>query len=379
MASDGAAEVEIGTSGSSQITVSTNNDATNQRHGEIKVALVDGTYTDYTVSTTAAEKAVQVKVEDLVAPIISISSNKHNSHITEGGDFTFSVEANIVPLTPISVKLEIGDGDKGHYNSITPTAPIAMDNVQSVSVTLSTHNTTTAEQGKIEVSIDATNTTAYTASATNKSISVGIKDTTNPVVSITSTSNNGKVSEGNNFLFTVSSTPAPIEPISIAINVAELVATGHLSSLTDSASNAISVASDGAAEITIGTDGSTQITVATTNDSTNQRHGEIKVALVAGTYTDYVISNNTAMQSVQVKIEDLVAPVISISSTKHDSHVTEGESFTFNVEANIIPLTAISVKLEIDDDDSGHYMSIVPTAPIPMHNVNSVEVTLATT
>ena len=261
VASDGAFEVEIGTSGSTQITVATSNDATNQRHGEIKVTLVDGTYTDYSVSTTAAEKAIQVKVEDLVAPIISISSNKHNSHITEGGDFTFSVEANIIPLTPISVKLEIEDGDLGHYNSITPTAPIEFNNVQSVSVTLSTHNTTTAEQGNIDVSIDATNTTAYTASATNKSISVGIKDTTNPVVAITSTRNNGKVSEGNNFSFTVSSTPAPIEPISIAINVAELVATGHLSSLTDSASNAITVASDGAAEITIGTDGSTQITV----------------------------------------------------------------------------------------------------------------------
>ena len=378
VASDGAAEINIGTSGSTQITVATTNDATNQRHGEIKVALVDGTYTDYTVSTTAAEKAIQVKVEDLVVPIISISSTKHNSHITEGGDFTFSVEANIVPLTPISVKLEIEDGDLGHYNSITPTAPIAMDNVQSVSVTLSTHDTTAAEQGNINVSIDDTNISTYTASGTNDSITVGIKDTVKPVVSITSSSDNGKVSEGNNFSFTVSSTPAPIEPISIAINVAELVATGHLSSLTDSASNAITVASDGTASVQIETDGSTQITVATTNDSTNQRHGEIKVALVAGTYTDYVISNNTAMQSVQVKIEDLVAPVISISSTKHDSHITEGESFTFNVEANIIPLTAISVKLEIDDDDSGHYKSITPTSPIAMHNANSVQVTLAT-
>ena len=509
VASDGSAEVEIGTSGSVDITVATTNDTANKQHGEIKVSLDDGTFTDYALTTDTTQKAVQVKIEDLVVPDITISSSKDDSHITEGESFKFLVEADIVPLTAISAKLVISDNSSGHYKSITPTAPIAMHNVGSVEVTLATNNTTTEAHSSIDVSIDTTNVATYTAATSNTSITVGVVDSVKPEVSIASTQHDGvlteggsftftltadpvpysaimvditavdsgtshltsltgsnssaisvaadgsaqveigtggtaqvtvattndtvnvrhgvidisidsvtnaaytvvadpvdetdttlnaiqvkiqdtvkpvvsistnsnKVSEGTSFTFSLSATPAPIVPITVDITAAELVATGHLSSLTGPDSSAISVANDGSAEVEIGMGGSVDVVVATTNDTTQKRHGEIKVSLGVGTYTDYAITTTTSQQAVQVKVEDQIAPDIIISSAKDDSHITEGESFKFLVEADIVPLTAISVKLEISDNSSGHYKSITPTAPIAMHNVGSVEVTLAT-
>ncbi len=509
VASDGSAEVEIGTSGSVDITVATTNDTTNKRHGEIEVSLVAGTYTDYAVTTNMSQQAVAVKIEDQVVPEISISSLKDDSSITEGGSFKFLVEADIVPLTAISVNLEIDDNSTGHYKSITPTAPIAMLNVNSVEVTLATNDTTNEAHSAIEVSIDATNVTTYSASTSNDSISVGIVDSVKPEISISSTQHNGivteggsftftltadpvpystimvditavdastghlssltasdsssitvasdgsaqveigtggtaqvtvsttndttnvrhgvidisidsvtdaaytvvvdpedetdtllnaiqvkikdtvkpvisiatnssKVSEGGSFTFSLSAVPASIAPISVDITATELVTTGHLNTLTGANSSVITVAGNGSAEVEIDTSGSVEVTVATTNETMRKRHGEIQVSLVEGTYTDYAITTNTSQQAVAVKVEDLIAPDISVSSTKADSSITEGESFKFMVEADIVPLTAISIKLTIDDNSLGHYKSVTPTAPIAMHNVSSVEVTLAT-
>ena len=476
VASDGTAEVEIGTSGAVDVTVATTNDTTHKRHGEIKVSLDDGSFTDYALTTNTSQQAVQVKIVDLIAPDITISSAKDDSHITEGESFKFLVEADIVPLTAISVKLEISDNSSGHYKSITPTAPIAMHNVGSVEVTLATNNTTAEAHSAIDVSIDAINVTTYTAATSNTSITVGIEDSVKPEVSIASTrhdgilteggsftftltadpapysaimvditavdsgtshlssltgsdssaisvavdgsaqveigtggtaqvtvattndtvnvrhgvidisidsvidaaytvvadpvdetdttlnaiqvkikdtvkpvvsitTNSSKVSEGTNFTFSLSATPAPIVPITVDITAVELLVTGHLSTLTGPDSSAISVASDGSAEIEIDTSGTVDITVATTNDTTNKRHGEIKVSLDDGTFTDYVLTTNTFQQAVQVKVKDLIAPDITISSAKDDSHITEGESFKFLVEADIVPLTAISIEL----------------------------------
>ena len=158
--------------------------------------------------------------------------------------------------------------------------------------------------GVIDISIDSVTDAAYTVVADPvdgtdtvlNAIQMTIKDTIKPVISISSSKNNGSVSEGTSFTFSLSSTPAPVAPISVDITAVELVATGHLSSLTGPDLSAITVASDGSAEVEIGTSGSVDVVVATTNDTTNKRHGEIQISLVEGTYTDYVVTTDTSKQ-----------------------------------------------------------------------------------
>ena len=76
-------------------------------------------------------------------------------------------------------------------------------------------------------------TADYSVSTTTaqQAIQVKVKDKVTPVLSISSASNNSKVSEGASFTFTLATTPEPISPIMVDINVSELLATGHLSSL----------------------------------------------------------------------------------------------------------------------------------------------------
>ena len=383
VASDGSAEVEIDTSGTVNVTVATINDNTNQRHGEIKVSLVVGTYTDYELTTNTSQQTVQVKIEDQVAPVISISSTNDNSFITEGESFKFNIEANILPLSPISVKLEIDDDNLRHYKSVTPIAPIAMHNVSSVEVTLATNNTTNIEHGEIEISIDANNTTAYSASTTNRRINVGIQDSIKPAVSISSIRNNKIVTEGGSFTFTISADPAPFSPITVEITAVDL-GTGHLGTLTGPDTSIIMVAADGSAAVEIGTTGEVSITVATINETTNARHGDINISLDDATSTAYEVvtdpdeEDDISPTEIQVKVKDKVAPVISVSAVKNVQSITEGGSFVFRIEANLIPLTPISVKLDIEDGGFGHYLLIAPSGPIPMHNVQSVDVSLLT-
>ena len=317
--SDGSAEVEIGTSGSVDVTVATINDTTNKQHGEIKVSLVAGTYTDYAITTNTSQQVVEVKVEDLIAPEISISSTKDDSSITEGESFKFTVTADIVPLTAISVNLAISDNSSGYFKSVTPTAPIAMHNVSSVEVTLATNNTTTEAHGAIEVSIDTTNVTTYSASTSNNSISVGIVDSVKPEISISSTQHDGIVTEGGSFTFTLTADPVPYSAIMVDITAVD-ASTGHLSSLTASDSSLITVASDGSAQVEIGTGGTAQVTVTTTNDIANVRHGVIDISLDDVTNAVYTVvadpedETDTLLNAIQVKIKDTVKPVISITN-----------------------------------------------------------------
>ena len=382
LASDGSTEVEIGTSGSVDVAVATINDATNKRHGEIKVSLVAGTYTDYAITTNTSQQVVEVKVEDQIAPEISVSSTKDDSSISEGESFKFTVTADIVPLATISVNLAISDNSSGHFKSVSPTVPIAMLNVNSVEVTLATNDTTTEAHSAIEVSIDTTNVTTYSASTSNNSISVGIVDSVKPEISISSTQHDGIVTEGGSFNFTLTADPVPYSAIMVDITAVD-ASSGHLSSLTASDSSSITVASDGSAQVEIGTSGTAQVTVSVTNDTTNVRHGVIDISIDSVTNAVYTVvadpedETDTLLSAIQVKIKDLIVPKISINSVKDGQSVTEGESFIFTLNTDLAPLSPIEINLDIEND-TGHFSQITPSAPIVLHNVKSKNITLST-
>ena len=376
VASDGSAQVELGSDGITDITVNVLNDSNNQRHGEIDVSLKEVNNAQYEVIADSAKKAIGVEIEDAKAPIISITSEKHNGHITEGQSFAFKLKANIVPLTAISIDLEIDD-EHGHFKEITPSKPIQMDNVTEASVVLATNDTSTAEHGEIEVSITGAGS-SYTASDTD-TITVGIKDTVKPRISISIEPDDKIVREGNSFTFSLLAAPAPFEPITVDITAIDVNDTGHLGALMDLDENLISVDSeDGSAQVEIGTGGLTQFTLKTNSDTDHKRHGDITISLKGVTNNaDYQVTTTTSQQAVQVEVEDLVAPVISITSTKDGKSITEGDNFIFRLVADVIPLTPISVKLNLSEDDLGDYFQIVnqENVPISMHNVDSVDVT----
>ena len=373
LTADGSAQVEVGTEGSVEITVETKKDTIKQ-HGEIKVSLDDVTNANYEVTTKSDTTAIKVQIKDHIIPVISISPINDNQSIIEGESFTFRIESDLEPLFPIRVDLKVNDNGE-HLDQILPSETIEMHNVSSVEVTLLTKYISEVNHGKIVVSVDDSQTTTYLSSDTEDSVMVGIKDRVDPVISISSSQNNGIVTEGSDFSFKLSAKPAPFSPIKVKLSV--ISESGHIKQLIDASSEEIVLAADGSAQIEIGTDGSAELTMKTKNDTFNKRHGEIKISLNSVSDADYEVTTKLAATAVQVQIKDLIAPVISISPDWNGQSIIEGESFTFSIESDLIPLFPIKVDLNVTDNGE-HLNQILPSETIEMHKVSLVEVTLLT-
>ena len=355
--------VEIGTSGTADVSVSTISDPINVRHGLIDIVLDEVVSQDYKLTTNTSEKAIQVKIKDLVKPVISISSTKDGQIITEGGSFSFSLEASFAPVVPISIDLAVSDGELGHIKDLTPSAPITITDTNPVQVTLTTNDTTTAEQGQIQVMIDEGDRSNYIAATLTKDIKVKIKDTVKPVVSITSTHDNGAVTEGVSFSVTFSAIPAPITPIMVDITGTNSDTT-HLDTLVD--------------QVEIGTSGTKSITVSTLIEANEERHGNINISLDEVTNVAYDITTTLAEQEINVIIRDQVTPVVSITSVHHNKSIIEGETFNFRLEAKPTPVDDILVELELTTGTTGHFNRLSQSSPVTMTNSGVVDLTVYT-
>ena len=334
-------------------------------HGEINVAIDVASTVYYQSATADADRTLSVTIKDSQAPVVSITSNKHNLSVIEGETFTFRLEAVPTPINDIAVELSITQGTTGHFNRLSSSSPVTITSSGSTDITVYTNSTTTRELGQLGIAVVSRDANVYGKSATAGAINVGIKDAVKSVVSISSTKHNGVVDEGNSFSFRLSATPVPLEEILVDITAAD-TGTGHLGSLSDPD------------PVTIGTSGTADVTVATIADSTNVRHGAINISLDEVTSQDYELTTNTADKKIQVKIRDLVKPTISISSTNNGQIITEGGNFEFSLVSSMIPVVPIAVDLDISDGELGHFKNLTPTKPITINGTTPVSVTLTT-
>ena len=129
-----------------------------------------------------------------------------------------------------------------------------------------------------------------------------IRDSVIPVISITSTSNEGVVTEGEKFEFIISAVPAPIEPISVDFTALDVDLTNHLGNLSSTS------------PVEIGSDGSVTIIVSTNLDDQLFRHGEIRVTLDEVVNADYKLATDEGSRRIEVHVKDIVDPVVSITS-----------------------------------------------------------------
>ena len=350
--------VEIGTSGTADVTVTTIVDTVNIRHGAIDISLDEVVSQDYEVSSVTANKAIQVKIKDSVKPVISISSTKNNQIITEGGSFEFSLEASFAPVIPILVDLDINDSGLGHFKGLAPIKPISISGTDPVNVTLSTNDTTTAEQGIVQVAINEGDQSDYTASSSTNSIQVKIKDTVKPVVSISSTKNNQIITEGGSFEFSLEASFSPVIPILVDLDINDS-GLGHFKGLAPI--KPISISGTDPVNVTL-----------STNDTTTAEQGIIQVAINEGDQSDYTASSST--NSIQVKIKDTVKPVVSIALSQNNEVVTEGTSFAVTLTSVPAPISPIMVGITGTNSDTSHLGTLVNQVEIGTSGTKSITV-----
>ncbi len=358
-------QIEIGTSGSNQITVLTENTIEDIQNSEITIAIDEVANSYYQTTTLVTEREFRVRVKDSETPVVSISTSKNNQNIIEGESFIFRLESIPAPITSIMVELELNESTPGYLNRISTNNPVMISSNGFTDVTVYTNQTAERELSQIDIEIASDDSAEFEKSTTDGAISVGIKDQIKSVVAITSDQNNGVISEGDEFGFTLSATPAPLESIYVDVIAADS-GTNHLGQL--------SVPSP----VEISTDGVALITVSTNRVTANLEHGIINIILDETSSQDYEVTNEVANQSVQVTVKDNVTPVVSITSIVNGQNITEGESFEFTLIASPLPLTPIAVNLTAEDRGSNHFLGLSESTPITVDESGSTVITVQT-
>ena len=360
-----SSQIEIGPSGTKQITVQTQNDSENIQNGEITIAIDEVTNSYYQSTSLTTDREFRVIVKDIEIPVVTISASKNNQSIVEGGSFIFRLESLPAPINPIMVELELTESSPGYLNRISASNPVLISSDGYADVTVYTNQTTERELGQIDIAIVSSDSEIFEISPTDNAISVRIKDQIKSVISIASNQNNGVITEGEDITFTLSAIPLPLTPILVDLTATDM-GTNHLGQLSNQN------------PIEIGTDGVASITASTNLDLANLEHGTINISIDEISNPDYEVTSNISDKSIQFTVRDHVSPVVSISSIANGQNITEGESFEFTLEALPLPLTPISVNITAEDRGSNHFSTLTETSPITIDESGLKTVTVQT-
>ncbi|MCY4173570.1 MAG: leucine-rich repeat protein, partial [Cyanobacteria bacterium MAG CAR3_bin_5] len=253
----GARTVTIGTGGTVDFTVSTEDDDVDETDGAIAATVTAGT--GYTVGSAATASVV---VRDDEAPTISIAGG---SAITEGGDVTFTLTADPVPATDIQVTVTVSETGSFAALGETGARTVTVGASGTVDFTVSTEDDAIDEA---DGSIEATLTTAgagYTVgSVATASVAVADNDVAPLEVNISSEAGGA---EGDDVTFTITAIPAPSAELPVRVTV---TASGDYG------------VSTGPQTVSIPTIGSFTLTLSTTDDTVNEEDGSVTLTLETG-------------------------------------------------------------------------------------------------
>ena len=159
------------------------------------------------------------------------------------------------------------------------------------------------------IEIDASKLPDWVTLGSQASQVVTIEDNEQPVATISP--DTVRVTEGTAAEFTVSMSPAPVQPLEVTVEV------------TDSGSFAAS--GTGTQQVTVGTDGSGTLTVTTTDDNTAEAHGTLTATVQFGSGNYTIGTPSEAV--VRVSDDDITADLIMLGGTP----LSEGGRFAFSL------------------------------------------------
>ncbi len=360
-------------SGSVEITVATNSVSENNLDGTIDITIGSGT--GYQISTT--DNSISVAVKDSTTSVVSITSQLNDEIITEGDGINFTLTATPAPEAPITVELSATDFGTDHLGSYSILNPQTNALVETEEITIGTSgsqivfvatniDSSQVQHGQIDFVVIGRADSNYVVSTSEYKISVKIKDIVEPIVSISSDSNGGFVDEGASFVFTLSATPSPLEPIAVIMS-AQDTGTDHLESFSPYNN-----------PVTIGTDGSTEVTVLTRAITTEVKHGQIDILIDDPNNDGFTVAPSLSDRSIRVLVRDMVVPEVSISTQTGSEGIEEGENFVVSLTSNPSPVIPIQVSLTAQDNGTGHFANLSAGNVVELPTSGSVEITVVT-
>ncbi len=243
------------------------------------------------------EQPEQAEVQPVTpaTPDLSLSAG---SAVDEGGNATFTVTADPVPATDLTIAWTVAQS--GEY--------LAAPGAGSRTVTLTAGTTSTdlsvatmddaADEADGSVSVTLGTGTGYTVATGKGSAAVAVRDNDEPTVSIAAGSG---VTEGSSASFTVSASPVPAAPLDVTLSVAQsgdFAASGETGSRT----------------VTVPVTGSLTFEVATVDDGADEPDGSITATIDTG--TGYLVAappDDSALVAVSDNDAAASGPTLSIA------------------------------------------------------------------
>ena len=340
----GTRTVTVGTSGTVDFTVATEDDSTDEADGSIAATITTGT--GYTVGSAAT---ASVTVADNDVPTVSITGG---SAVTEGGDVSFTLTASPAPASDIQVTVSVTESGNVASSGATGTRTVTVGTSRTVDFTVATEDDAVDEaDGSIAATVTA-GTGYRVGSAATASVTVTDNDV--PTISITGGS---AVTEGGDVSFTLTASPAPAASLAVTVSVTE-------------SGNVASSGATGARTVTVGTSGTVDFTVATEDDAVDEADGSIAATVTAG--TGYRVGS-AATASVTVADNDV--PTVSITG---GSAVTEGGEATFTLTADPAPAASLAVTVSVTENGNIAGAGATGTRTVTIGTSGTVDFTVAT-
>ncbi|MDE0605487.1 MAG: S8 family serine peptidase [bacterium] len=207
--------------------------------------------------------------------------------------------------------------------------------------------------GAGDYTIEATTYTFFQVGAFTLSVAGVPNQSAEPVVSVAA---GAEVTEGGDASFTVSASPAPSQPLSVSVSVAQ---TGDFGATT------------GSRAVTVPTSGTATVTVATSDDSADEPDGSVSVTVASG--SGYTVSSTAGSATVNVADDDDPVPVVSVAA---GVGITEGADASFTVTADPAPSQPLSVSVSVAQ--TGDFGATTGSRTVTVPTGGTATVTVAT-
>ena len=301
----GERTVTIPTTGSHKLTLTTDNDGTDEANGSVTATVDAGA--GYTVGT-ASTGTVAIADDDLPVPVVSIAAG---AGVTEGTAASFVLTATPPPAAALEVTVTVAAS--GDYGIAAGERTVTIPTTGSYTLTLATTGDEADEpDGSVTATVDAG--TGYTVGAASSG-TVPIADDDLPPPAVSVAAKVGSITEGGDAVFTVTADRAVDANLAVTLNVTEAAG-----------SDFVAAADEGAKTVTIlAGKTSAALTVKTDDDTVDEPDGSVTATVAAGDgYTVGAASSGT----VAVADNDAAGrPMVTVE----DATAREGQTMQFAV------------------------------------------------
>ena len=316
-----------------RFSVTTTTEAAQDSDGRITGEILEGK--GYALSADSAPRNAEIVVLDAL-PVISLSAP--DSVDEDDGKFDITLISNITPIAnhPITITtLEVDDstGQSHDYFDSIPTTPIVIDhNSSNRTITIPVTLVDNGDyNGWGEITATLTNGLDYTADPNANTKSVEIVDD-EPAPHSVSISAPVSVVEGDNILVKLQASPALNAGESLSVDLKATNVTGTYLNYTSTPIT-----------ITDANSSSTTLSIPTSDDTTRNVNGEIKLTIVRG---DGYELGSSAIKNVTI-LDKALLPAVTIAAVDAGP-IDEGETAVFNLSATPNPTAEIMVSVQVD-------------------------------